>query len=478
MTKTIKVFLGSTKEAIPVAKAVADELGSDFDCQFWFDGVFMAGKNFLQALIDILPKNAYAILVLTAEDKAKVRKKDVWLPRDNVIFELGLFMGSYGKERVFVVNDSKVHVLSDMKGITTGEFVLRKKPENYTPSALNAIVSPAVKKVKEAITKNEIEAPPKLEIHYVAPGLSFNAYYARFLHNLEIGIGKFRGFSLKVHSPNSDSPSHVYHKLMDVLNSVGEDPKVFNIVLSVPRGLGTKSNRAKILNILRKKLASRLIFIDQEPSKDLLASDHVSFVGIDNYKVGLLASFALKYKLTEYKKDKTAIYGVASGIGSDARKRGFEQGVTILSENGKAKKTVIRIPLEDRDRFDNLDDWKDVLTTSFSDAYPLGIFAGNDENAAAAIRAAKEIGRRDVYVVGCDATREMRTLVIDKKTPSAVATIDTKVRQQIEEILLNPQSGENHFERPELYPKGLQTEFQRALNKNDTLAKEWQRRAI
>jgi CRP/FNR family transcriptional regulator, cyclic AMP receptor protein len=66
----------------------------------------------------------FAILLLTADDKATSRRRDYAAPRDNVVFELGLFMGAISRKRTLIVveDNKRIKFPSDLKGITCARF--------------------------------------------------------------------------------------------------------------------------------------------------------------------------------------------------------------------------------------------------------------------------------------------------------------------------------------------------------------------
>ena len=50
------------------------------------------------------------------------RADEVTTARDNVLFELGLFMGALGRERTFIVTEKSVRLPTDLAGIATVSF--------------------------------------------------------------------------------------------------------------------------------------------------------------------------------------------------------------------------------------------------------------------------------------------------------------------------------------------------------------------
>jgi hypothetical protein len=64
------------------------------------------------------------VLVLTPDDWTTSRGERALSPRDNVIFELGLFMGRLGRTRTFIVHQTgaQVKMPSDLAGVTTAQY--------------------------------------------------------------------------------------------------------------------------------------------------------------------------------------------------------------------------------------------------------------------------------------------------------------------------------------------------------------------
>jgi len=116
-----EVFIGSSKEHIAIAKALADRVSnSTRTVRVWTDGVFAAGETAIESLLGEVQLADFAVLVLGDDDVITTRDTEVSAPRDNVIFELGLFMSALGRERALILRPRGVdlHIPSDLLGIT------------------------------------------------------------------------------------------------------------------------------------------------------------------------------------------------------------------------------------------------------------------------------------------------------------------------------------------------------------------------
>lgn len=122
-----KVFIASSSEGLEVVNAVRlllqGELGQTADIEPW-TLAFELSATYIESLEKIADEADFAILVLTPDDVTTSRKKEKLSPRDNVIFELGLFMGALGRQRCILVQEDRpdLKLPSDLLGIHSASF--------------------------------------------------------------------------------------------------------------------------------------------------------------------------------------------------------------------------------------------------------------------------------------------------------------------------------------------------------------------
>jgi predicted nucleotide-binding protein len=98
-------FIGSSTEGLDVAREVELQLQGDAITTIWKDGVFGLGSGTLESLMKVLEQFDFAVMILSPDDLIESRSQSYASPRDNVLFELGLFMGKIGRSRVFIVHE-------------------------------------------------------------------------------------------------------------------------------------------------------------------------------------------------------------------------------------------------------------------------------------------------------------------------------------------------------------------------------------
>lgn len=125
----IRIFIVSSAEALPIARAVQNAFAHDpFVTVIWTDGVFRVANYTLESLEKEIDNSDFAIAIAHADDLTESRDKDWPSPRDNVIFELGLFMGRLGRSRAILMEprEEKVKLPSDLAGLTTITYRFEK----------------------------------------------------------------------------------------------------------------------------------------------------------------------------------------------------------------------------------------------------------------------------------------------------------------------------------------------------------------
>jgi CRP/FNR family cyclic AMP-dependent transcriptional regulator len=121
----VRVFIISSVEALPIARAI--ENAFEFDpvhVTVWTDGVFRASWYPIESLEQQLDSSDFAIAIASPDDVVESRGKSAATARDNVIFELGLFIGRLGRRRSFLLEPrgEEVKLPSDLTGITTMSY--------------------------------------------------------------------------------------------------------------------------------------------------------------------------------------------------------------------------------------------------------------------------------------------------------------------------------------------------------------------
>jgi hypothetical protein len=139
-----KLFIGSSSgQGLEIAKTVearvTEVCGKWIDCVVWNRGaVFDINRSFLDSLLRASQKYHYGIFVATKDDPTVKKGASVVEPRDNVIFEMGLFLGSMGVSRSFLLVEEGVGLPSDFEGIAVPHFSI--KDEQSALSAVDQIL--------------------------------------------------------------------------------------------------------------------------------------------------------------------------------------------------------------------------------------------------------------------------------------------------------------------------------------------------
>lgn len=124
MNEVPRVFIGSSRDAETICRNLQVELERAVPCEVtvWTQGAFAASDYTLESLSNWAMSADFAVLVATPDDTvSRSDQTPEAMPRDNVIFELGLFIGAIGRERTYIVADQSAGRLAlptDLAGLT------------------------------------------------------------------------------------------------------------------------------------------------------------------------------------------------------------------------------------------------------------------------------------------------------------------------------------------------------------------------
>ena len=142
-----RIFVGCSSEGLSVAEELQYGLSNCSDTVLWNQGTFEPGEHGLASLDKALHKYDYAVFCITPDDLTKLRGNEVFEPRDNVVFEAGLFMGRLGLDRVLlVVNRNDWPSLpSDLKGVTVVTW------RDFADGDLRPALAPAILDIRRRL---------------------------------------------------------------------------------------------------------------------------------------------------------------------------------------------------------------------------------------------------------------------------------------------------------------------------------------
>lgn len=147
------LFIGSSAEAVGIANDLQAGFKHDaFDPIVWPNGVFGPGGIAFDSLQQVALRADFAAFVISPDDTVLSRSNEHLAPRDNVVFELGLFMGQLARERVFLVKEhnTDIKIPSDLLGITPVTYI--SKPGG----SQEAMLAPACLEIRKAIAKHGV----------------------------------------------------------------------------------------------------------------------------------------------------------------------------------------------------------------------------------------------------------------------------------------------------------------------------------
>ena len=140
-----RIFLGSSVKQSKLLRALQGGLAEIADVQPWTTAINV-GNSTLERLVELTHQVDFAAFVFAHDDwisdPSDATGKGQASPRDNVVFEAGLFGGTLGMRRTFILHAEGAKLPTDLLGMTNVRY-----KENLTPAEMKAVY----KKLRKAI---------------------------------------------------------------------------------------------------------------------------------------------------------------------------------------------------------------------------------------------------------------------------------------------------------------------------------------
>lgn len=118
-----KIFIGSSSSGYYVAEKVKAHLSGSADPYLWKDsGMWELNRSTFDNLLFISRYFDFGVFVATLDDFTIANGKLVIEPRDNVILEMALFLGSTGRDKSFLLVEEGIKLPTDFDGIHIPRF--------------------------------------------------------------------------------------------------------------------------------------------------------------------------------------------------------------------------------------------------------------------------------------------------------------------------------------------------------------------
>jgi hypothetical protein len=146
-----RIFLGSSGKQAKLLQAITRGLEDVADVEPWTT-TFNPGRSTLDRLVELSQEVDFAAFVFAEDDwtTTDASQSGQASPRDNVVFEAGLFGGALGIRRTFIIHANGSKLPSDLLGLTS---------IRYDPATSPAEVRTINQKLRKAIETERRRGP-------------------------------------------------------------------------------------------------------------------------------------------------------------------------------------------------------------------------------------------------------------------------------------------------------------------------------
>lgn len=195
-----KIFIGSSEAGYQTAEKVKSYLLNVGDCFLWKErDVWEPNRSTFDNLLRMGSYFDFGVFVATADDLTLTNDNLVIEPRDNVILEMSLFLGSMGRDKSFLLVEKGIKLPSDFSGIYMPRF--DKADDDSIKNACEEYAT----RIEEHYRLGHLSLYPTtaLAIGYYKNFVSGLVESTQSADTLEFDGVNFTDFTLKVVVPNN-----------------------------------------------------------------------------------------------------------------------------------------------------------------------------------------------------------------------------------------------------------------------------------
>jgi len=150
-----RIFLGSSGKQGKLLQALTRGLSEVAEVEPWTT-VFNPGVSTLDRLVELTRQVDFAAFVFAQDDwtsnPSDAAASGQASPRDNVVFEAGLFGGALGMRRTFILHAKGAKLPTDLLGMTAVRY-----PEALTPADMRGVIQKLRKAIEDEGRLNRLE---------------------------------------------------------------------------------------------------------------------------------------------------------------------------------------------------------------------------------------------------------------------------------------------------------------------------------
>ena len=205
-----RLFIASSAESLNIAEAVNVNLDHEFEITIWKNGTFKLSSSTIDDLVEKSSTVDFALFIFAPDDIASIRSRQEHVVRDNVIFEMGLFIGAIGTSRSIIIKprDQEMHLPTDLLGVTPADYDSNRSDGDLV-SATNKACSLIKSEVERIGLINHASLSESRKI------VANPAYY-------ELSEVDFKFLAACLQSHTSDPVGLAYHRIANNFRTVND----------------------------------------------------------------------------------------------------------------------------------------------------------------------------------------------------------------------------------------------------------------